>query len=45
MDSNYSRLYLLTEEVMKENHTKPEVVMMEERRGRRCHEGMRREIY
>lgn len=30
MDSNYSELYLLTEEVMKENHTKPEVVMTEE---------------
>lgn len=28
-----TRLYLLTEEVMKENHTKPEVVMTEEKRG------------
>lgn len=45
MGSNYSRLYLPTEEVMKENHTKPEVVMTEERRGRRRHGGIRREIY
>lgn len=33
MDSNYSRLHLLTEEAMKENHTKPELVMTEEKRG------------
>lgn len=32
--SNYSRLYLLTEVVMRRNHTKPEVVMTEERNGR-----------
>ena len=31
--SNHSWLYLLTEEVMKENHTKPEVVLTEETRG------------
>ena len=32
MDSKYPSLYLLTEEVMKENRTNPEVVMTEERR-------------
>lgn len=32
MDSKYSRLYLLTEELMKENRTNPEVVMTEEKR-------------
>lgn len=42
MDSNYSGLYLLTEEVMKENYTKTRGGDDGGGEGRRRHEGMRR---